>query len=92
MLLSADINLARLIANNGTEPNKCMSCYGGEEKPGQCCNTCEEVRESYRKKGWAMDQLDQVEQCKEEVEIEKMSKEEGCQVRETWMGPEVTSV
>ena len=69
-----------------------MSCYGGEEKPGQCCNTCEEVRESYRKKGWAMDQLDQVEQCKEEVEIEKMSKEEGCQVRETWMGPEVTSV
>lgn len=22
----------------------CLSCYGAEEKIGQCCNTCEEVR------------------------------------------------
>ena len=35
---------------------------------------------AYRKKGWALDQLDKVEQCKDEVDIEKMSKEEGCQV------------
>lgn len=22
----------------------CMSCYGAETNPGDCCNTCEEVR------------------------------------------------
>ena len=22
----------------------CMTCYGSEETPGQCCNTCDEVR------------------------------------------------
>ena len=21
----------------------CMTCYGSEETPGQCCNTCDEV-------------------------------------------------
>ena len=21
----------------------CMTCYGSEESPGQCCNTCDEV-------------------------------------------------
>lgn len=28
-----------------TELNKCGSCYGAEEQPGDCCNTCEEVCE-----------------------------------------------
>ena len=30
------------------------SCYGAESGDIQCCNTCEEVREAYRKKGWAI--------------------------------------
>ena len=30
---------------------QCGDCYGAGEA-GQCCNTCEEVREVYKKKGW----------------------------------------
>ena len=30
------------------------SCYGAENDEQKCCNTCEEVREAYRKKGWAI--------------------------------------
>lgn len=28
----------------------------------QCCNSCEEVREAYRKKGWAMTNMDLIDQ------------------------------
>lgn len=27
-----------------------------------CCNSCEEVREAYRKKGWAMTNMDLIDQ------------------------------
>ena len=30
------------------------SCYGAESEDMPCCTTCEEVREAYRKKGWAI--------------------------------------
>ena len=30
------------------------SCYGAESDDITCCNTCEEVREAYRRKGWAV--------------------------------------
>ena len=30
------------------------SCYGAENAETLCCNTCEEVREAYRKRGWAI--------------------------------------
>ena len=28
----------------------------------QCCNTCEEVREAYRKKGWALTNVESIDQ------------------------------
>lgn len=28
----------------------------------ECCNSCEEVREAYRKKGWAMTNTDLIDQ------------------------------
>ena len=31
-----------------------FSCYGAETGEMPCCSTCEEVREAYRKKGWAI--------------------------------------
>ena len=31
---------------------KCGSCYGAGDE-GQCCESCEVIRELYRKKGWA---------------------------------------
>ena len=44
----------------------CGSCYGAEAKKGQCCNTCAEVQEAYRKKGWAFVNARTMKQCAEE--------------------------
>ncbi|KAF9690157.1 hypothetical protein SADUNF_Sadunf01G0166600 [Salix dunnii] len=47
-----------------------------------CCNSCEEVREAYRKKGWAMTNMDLIDQCKREgfVQMIKDEKGEGCNI------------
>ncbi|KAL1501458.1 hypothetical protein ABEB36_006774 [Hypothenemus hampei] len=57
----------------------CGSCYGAREG---CCNTCEEVREAYREKRWALDHLETIEQCKEEKFSEKLKNAftQGCQI------------
>lgn len=33
-------------------PNVCQSCYGAETKENQCCNTCEDIKNAYRNKGY----------------------------------------
>eukprot|EP00818_Percolomonas_sp_WS_P006560 CAMPEP_0117449938 /NCGR_PEP_ID=MMETSP0759-20121206/8206_1 /TAXON_ID=63605 /ORGANISM="Percolomonas cosmopolitus, Strain WS" /LENGTH=386 /DNA_ID=CAMNT_0005242435 /DNA_START=168 /DNA_END=1328 /DNA_ORIENTATION=- len=60
--------------------NYCGSCYGAEDTKSQCCNSCDQVREAYRKKGWAFTPHDDIEQCYTEVMERKMkyAKEEGC--------------
>ncbi|PNX75491.1 endoplasmic reticulum-golgi intermediate compartment protein 3-like, partial [Trifolium pratense] len=40
----------------------CGSCYGAESSDEECCNSCEEVREAYRKKGWALSNPDVIDQ------------------------------
>ncbi|KAJ8530841.1 hypothetical protein K7X08_023722 [Anisodus acutangulus] len=55
----------------------CGSCYGAEGSDDHCCNTCEDVREAYRKKGWALTNPDQIDQCKREGFLEKIKDEEG---------------
>uniref|UniRef100_A0A672Q4R2 Endoplasmic reticulum-Golgi intermediate compartment protein n=1 Tax=Sinocyclocheilus grahami TaxID=75366 RepID=A0A672Q4R2_SINGR len=47
-----------------------------------CCNTCDDVREAYRRRGWAFKNPDTIEQCKREGFSQKMQeqKNEGCQV------------
>lgn len=42
----------------------CGDCYGAGE-PGQCCNSCEDVRAVYRKKGWQFN-MKTVDQCNKE--------------------------
>ncbi|KAH7524422.1 hypothetical protein FEM48_Zijuj06G0117500 [Ziziphus jujuba var. spinosa] len=42
----------------------CGSCYGAEASDEECCNNCEEVREAYRKKGWAISNPDLIDQTK----------------------------
>lgn len=63
------------------DPNRCESCYGAGDTLDSCCNTCESVREAYRKKGWAFKPAE-VEQCKREGWDEKLKKQmnEGCQL------------
>ncbi|KAH0876159.1 hypothetical protein HID58_073521 [Brassica napus] len=43
----------------------CGSCYGAESSDDECCNSCEEVREAYRKKGWAMTDPEIIDQEEE---------------------------
>lgn len=80
---SKDVDLQKVLNDTSIvkkeEKDECMSCYGAESRPGQCCNTCDQVKLAYRKKGWALDNMEQVEQCKGEAEKENLSQEEGCQ-------------
>ncbi|KAF8405993.1 hypothetical protein HHK36_008073 [Tetracentron sinense] len=46
----------------------CGSCYGAEMSDDDCCNSCEEVREAYRKKGWGLSNPDIIDQvCRYEI-------------------------
>lgn len=60
----------------------CGSCYGAETDEVKCCNTCEDVREAYNKKGWAFPKGDIVTQCAKENLIEKLELQsgEGCRL------------
>ncbi|XP_077807886.1 endoplasmic reticulum-Golgi intermediate compartment protein 3 isoform X5 [Macaca mulatta] len=64
------------------DPDRCESCYGAEAEDIKCCNTCEDVREAYRRRGWAFKNPDTIEQCRREGFSQKMQeqKNEGCQV------------
>ncbi|KAJ6808690.1 endoplasmic reticulum-Golgi intermediate compartment protein 3-like [Iris pallida] len=55
----------------------CGSCYGAEVADDDCCNSCEEVREAYRKKGWGLSNLELIDQCTREGYIQKVKEEEG---------------
>lgn len=60
----------------------CGSCYGSEESDNQCCNSCEEVRDAYRKKGWALTNVESIDQCKREGFVQRLKDEqgEGCNI------------
>ncbi|XP_048590649.1 endoplasmic reticulum-Golgi intermediate compartment protein 3 isoform X1 [Nematostella vectensis] len=64
------------------DPNRCESCYGAETPDKKCCNTCDDVREAYRRKGWALSNVDDVKQCMREGWKDKLQeqKNEGCEV------------
>ena len=40
----------------------CGSCYGGVPPASGCCNTCEEVRQAYIRKGWSFSNPDGIAQ------------------------------
>ncbi|XP_073041506.1 uncharacterized protein [Primulina huaijiensis] len=60
----------------------CGSCFGAESADDECCNSCEEVREAYQKKGWAITNADLIDQCKREGFVDKVKEEqgEGCNI------------
>ncbi|KZO97037.1 Sec1-like protein [Calocera viscosa TUFC12733] len=68
-----------IIARGGDE---CGSCYGGEPPPSGCCNTCEEVREAYMRRGWSFGNPDEIKQCVNEGWTEKIKtqSQEGCNI------------
>ncbi|CAL9177020.1 unnamed protein product [Musa hybrid cultivar] len=60
----------------------CGSCYGAEVSDEACCNSCEEVREAYRKKGWGLSDPEIIDQCKREGFLQRIKDEdgEGCNI------------
>ncbi len=67
-------------AKNGKD--KCGSCYGAESDDLKCCNTCDDVREAYRKKGWSFAVRNNIKQCSQEgfVDSVEAQRGEGCKV------------
>ncbi|KAL8167076.1 hypothetical protein V2J09_008575 [Rumex salicifolius] len=61
----------------------CGSCYGAAESDDDCCNSCEDVREAYRKKGWMIQDPDLLDQCKIEGFLQRIKDEdgEGCNIQ-----------
>jgi len=59
---------------------ECGSCYGAETPILKCCNTCEQVREAYRLKGWALGDPAKITQCAHMVEEMKTIFNEGCEI------------
>ncbi|CAG9814118.1 unnamed protein product [Phaedon cochleariae] len=62
-----------------TNKTECGSCYGAADR---CCNTCEEVKEAYRERKWALDNVQNISQCKDEKYGEKLKTAfmQGCQI------------
>ena len=71
---------ARLLNTHGA--GYCGDCYGGQPPASGCCNTCDEVREAYVRKGWSFNDPDHVDQCIAEGWTEKIKTQnkEGCRV------------
>ncbi|WWD16541.1 hypothetical protein CI109_100968 [Kwoniella shandongensis] len=69
-------------ANLKQDPNYCGSCYGASPPENGCCNSCEEVRQAYVRKGWSFNDPTGIEQCVEEGWMDKMKEQntEGCQI------------
>ncbi|KAK6135408.1 hypothetical protein DH2020_030848 [Rehmannia glutinosa] len=45
----------------------CGSCFGAETSDDDCCNSCEEVREAYRKRGWGLTNTDLIDQISHKI-------------------------
>ena len=66
-------------AKNGTaeEKDECGDCYGAGEED-ECCNTCDEVRSAYKRKGWHLRDMETIKQCITETSANEAN--EGCNV------------
>jgi len=55
--------------NDAKKDGYCGSCYGGLEPESGCCNSCEEVRQSYVNRGWSFANPDAIEQVSRLEEV-----------------------
>ncbi|CAK8694805.1 unnamed protein product [Clavelina lepadiformis] len=49
--------------------DRCESCFGAETEDITCCNTCKDVKEAYRRKGWAFPRDGSIPQCEREPTV-----------------------
>jgi hypothetical protein len=58
------------------EEEACGSCFGAGEE-GECCNTCEDIRRAYKRRGWVLREISEIKQCKKEAMAETQTDQEG---------------
>jgi hypothetical protein len=61
----------------------CGSCYGAETREGQCCNSCDDVRDAYASRGWNVGEIASTsEQCARERRNHQQQSQpgEGCRL------------
>ncbi|KAH9617719.1 hypothetical protein KSS87_017408 [Heliosperma pusillum] len=63
-------------------PSSWFMSVGHRVADDHCCNSCEDVHEAYRKKGWAVSHMDMIDQCEREGFFQKIDEEkgEGCNI------------
>jgi len=57
----------------------CGSCYGAGDE-GECCDTCDDVKRVYTRKGWHIKNPDDIDQCRREKKKSEEGEGEGCNV------------
>lgn len=71
-------------ANNEDEDDEvadeelCGSCFGAADED-ECCNTCDDVKRAYQRKGWQLDDLSLIKQCSHTKSF-KDEQGEGCNI------------
>lgn len=77
--------------NSGNATAACGTCYGADDPEHPCCNTCDDVRQAYQRKGWVMMKLSDVTQCADDgyLEVVRRQEGEGCRM---WGRLEVNKV
>jgi len=64
--------------------NYCGSCYGAENQNIKCCNTCDDLKQAYKLKGWSTTQiLRNSSQCLRDSHnpFSQVESGEGCRIR-----------
>ncbi len=73
------VELSKLVsASSDDEEEQCGSCYGAGDE-GECCQSCDDVKRAYNRKGWHLTDLNSIVQCKKESNV-KEGDDEGCNV------------
>jgi len=83
VIVQTKVGMNDLVPKAEVKDKGCGSCYGAETAENPCCNTCEEVKEAYKKKGWTP-KPSQIQQCMSEKLSEEMIRQrdssEGCNI------------
>jgi endoplasmic reticulum-Golgi intermediate compartment protein 3 len=78
-------NDSDITGNEDTKQQQiCGSCYGAGEE-GECCDTCEDVKRVYKRRGWVLRDVHTIQVCADEEAAEAKSSMadqtgEGCNV------------
>ena len=68
-------------ASSEDDEEECGSCYGAGEED-ECCQTCDDVKRAYNRKGWHIGNEEKITQCAKENKGKAAQEEEesGCNV------------